>query len=131
MRLDWVKLDWLLSPLGLYTILALALFGCLALFLSMKREIAVVRRSLALSRDEAAASQATVNSQLVELQQRAGNPEESALPGHELNLTRRAQALKMQHRGESPATIASALRVPRNEIDLLLKIQEFGQVYDR
>jgi hypothetical protein len=30
----------------------------------------------------------------------------------------------MQRRGESPATIAAALRVPRNEIDLLLKMQK-------
>jgi hypothetical protein len=45
------------------------------------------------------------------------------LTGQELNLTRRAQALRMQRRGESPATIAAALRLPRNEIDLLLKIQ--------
>jgi hypothetical protein len=32
----------------------------------------------------------------------------------------------MQRRGESPATIAAALRVPRNEINLLLKIQKLA-----
>ena len=44
--------------------------------------------------------------------------------GQELNLTRRAQAMRMQRRGESAATIAAALRVPRNEIELLLKISD-------
>jgi hypothetical protein len=49
------------------------------------------------------------------------------LTGQELNLTRRAQALRMRRRGETPATIAAALRVPRNEIDLLLKIEAMAR----
>jgi len=32
----------------------------------------------------------------------------------------------MERRGESPATIAAALRLPRNEIDLLLKIKKLA-----
>jgi hypothetical protein len=117
-------LDWILSPIGLYAFLTLALFCCLALFLSMKREIALVRRSFTGSRDAAEASAATLAAQLAALRKDMQSNEAPSSPGQELNLTRRAQALRMQRRGESPATIAAALRVPRNEIDLLLKMQK-------
>jgi hypothetical protein len=39
-----------------------------------------------------------------------------------LNLSRRAQALRMHKRGESAEEIAHALGVPRQEVDLLLKV---------
>lgn len=43
-----------------------------------------------------------------------------ARPG--LNLTKRSQALRMHRRGEPPDQIAAALEIPRQEIDLLLKV---------
>jgi Protein of unknown function (DUF2802) len=39
-----------------------------------------------------------------------------------LNLTKRSQALRMHRRGESVDQIATALDLPRQEIDLLLKV---------
>jgi hypothetical protein len=39
-----------------------------------------------------------------------------------INLTKRAQALRMHRRGESIPTIAAALETPANEIALLLKV---------
>jgi hypothetical protein len=45
--------------------------------------------------------------------------------GQGINLSKRAQALRMCRRGESIATIAAALQTPRNEIDLLLKVREW------
>ncbi|MBS1858045.1 MAG: hypothetical protein JST11_21930 [Acidobacteria bacterium] len=44
----------------------------------------------------------------------------AARPG--LNLSRRSQALRMHRRGESAEQIASALQVPRQEVDLLVKV---------
>src|ERR1035441_9693699 len=93
-------LDWILSPIGLYAFLTLALFCCLALFLSMKREIALVRRSSTGSRDAAEASAATLAAQLAALRKDMQSNEAPSSPGQELNLTRRAQALRMQRRGE-------------------------------
>jgi hypothetical protein len=52
----------------------------------------------------------------------AGERPPDPLPG--LNLTRRAQAVRMHQRGEPVATIAAALRAPRNEIELLIRLQE-------
>jgi site-specific recombinase XerC len=129
-----MQFDWILRPIAQYALLtlalslagSLALASCLALFLSMKRELALVRRALTDSRDSAAASAATLAAELAALRQDAESPDAAFWTGQELNLTRRAQALRMQRRGESPATIAAALRAPRNEIDLLLKIQEMA-----
>jgi hypothetical protein len=121
-----MRLDWILSPIAQYALLALALASCLALFLSMKREIARVLRSFTESRDSAAASAATLATGLAALRQEMETTAAPSLTGQKLNLTRRAQALRMQRRGESPATIAAALRLPRNEIDLLLKIQRLA-----
>jgi hypothetical protein len=42
--------------------------------------------------------------------------------GPAINLNKRGHALRMSRRGESPETIAGALGVPRNEVDLLLKV---------
>jgi hypothetical protein len=44
----------------------------------------------------------------------------SPRPG--LNLTTRSQALRMHRRGDPPDRIASALDIPRQEVDLLLKV---------
>jgi hypothetical protein len=38
------------------------------------------------------------------------------------NLSKRTQALRMHRRGDSTEQIASALEIPRQEVDLLLKV---------
>jgi hypothetical protein len=119
--------DWILSSLAFYAFPALALAGCLALFLSMKREVALFRRSFLDRRDSAAASVAALTAGLTALRQEVETLETAEAgpsTGQSPNLTRRARALRMQSRGESPATIAAALRLPRNEVELLLKIQK-------
>jgi hypothetical protein len=124
-----MRLDWILTPIAQHEFLALALVGCLALILSLQRQIAQLRRSLTESRDSAAASAATLAAGLAALRRDAESAEAGSLTGQELNLTRRAQALRMERRGESPATIAAALRLPRNEIELLLKIKKLANEY--
>lgn len=49
-----------------------------------------------------------------------GAAEITARPG--LNLNRRTQALRMSRGGGDPAQIASALQIPLQEVDLLLKV---------
>ncbi len=39
-----------------------------------------------------------------------------------LNLSKRSQALRMHRRGDSAGQIASALQIPQQEVDLLLKV---------
>jgi len=45
-----------------------------------------------------------------------------AVPRPGINLSRRSQALRMHRRGESAEQIATALSVPRQEVELLLKV---------
>jgi hypothetical protein len=56
--------------------------------------------------------------------------QESSVPvlpaGGALNLNRRGQVLRMRRRGESPETISGSLGIPRNEVDLLLKVHELA-----
>ena len=51
-------------------------------------------------------------------------PVQAAPLGQALNLNKRGQVLRMQRRGENPETIAGALGIPRNEVDLLLKVHQ-------
>jgi len=44
------------------------------------------------------------------------------LPRPGLNLSKRSHALRMHRRGEGADQIASALELPRQEVDLLLKV---------
>ena len=44
------------------------------------------------------------------------------LPKPGLNLSKRSHALRMHRRGEGVEQIASALELPRQEVDLLLKV---------
>jgi hypothetical protein len=46
--------------------------------------------------------------------------------GGALNLNRRGQVLRMRRRGESPETISGSLGIPRNEVNLLLKVHEMA-----
>jgi hypothetical protein len=42
--------------------------------------------------------------------------------GSGLNLNKRSIALQMHRRGEGPVQIAASLNIPRNEVELLLKV---------
>ena len=46
--------------------------------------------------------------------------------GQPLNLNKRGQVLRMRRRGENPETIAAALSIPQNEVDLLLKVHQMS-----
>ena len=41
-----------------------------------------------------------------------------------MNLTKRSQALRLRRKGDSPEQIAETLEIPRQEVDLLLKVHD-------
>ena len=51
-------------------------------------------------------------------------PAMPAMPRQGLNLNKRSQALRMHRRGDAPGQIASALEMPLQEVQLLLKVQQ-------
>jgi hypothetical protein len=110
--------------LALAGIVAVGLAGCLFLWITAKIEIETVRRALADSRQSANTEIRSLSAGLEELRNfQKADPAPPMIPGAQsLNLTKRAQALRMHRRGETPAGIAAALEAPSNEIDLLLKL---------
>lgn len=103
---------------------------CLYLFVSVKNEMRVMERRqrrehpleaavqelrARLDRAEAALQAAA--------QQKTQEEQPPCVPKTDVHLAKRAQAIRMNRRGESPATIAAALDIPRHEVELLLKVQ--------
>lgn len=123
-----MHLDWILNPLAQYGMLAAGLIACLALFAAAKLEMCIGLQTAKQSRDALAAQVHEMESALGQMRQSVTDIQErpgAVSPG--LNLTRRTQALRMHRRGESVQTIAAALSAPRNEIELLLKLQAMLQ----
>jgi hypothetical protein len=124
-----MHLDWIMNPLAQYGMLAAGLIACLTLFVAVKLEMAAVDRRERESRDVLAGRVLEMESALGNIRRSVtdfeGRPGPAVGPG--LNLTRRTQALRMHRRGESVQTIAAALSAPRNEIELLLKLQSMLQ----
>ena len=74
---------------------------------------------------EAAQTQYTVIAS--ELESAKLQPAVEILPGTprpSMNVTRRSQALRLHRKGDSAERIAATLEVPRQEIDLLLKVHQ-------
>ena len=119
-------MEYLSHPIALWTGLAGGLLGCLALFLSLKREAAhrELRHRKAL---DALDAQWRIRfealergySELAEVTQVFVPPPP---PRSGINPSKRSQVLQMHRTGEAAEQIATALAVPRNEVDLLLKV---------
>jgi hypothetical protein len=111
--------------------LGAGLIACLTLFITAKLEISAVTRRVNRSesevRDRLQAAEGAV-----ELLRDAERRWETTAEGggftptgsSSLNLTKRAQAVRMHRRGEPASTIAAATRAPLNEIELLIKLHE-------
>ena len=121
-----MNLNWILRPFAIYSVIAMALIGTLVLFITVKLEI---RRALCAARDARLSVDGAVQEMSVGIEQlrteiSLTTPAPAPTVGSALNLTKRTQALRMLRRGESAESIAGALRIPRNEIELLLKVQQ-------
>jgi DNA-binding NarL/FixJ family response regulator len=112
--------------LGVLTMLEFA--ATLYLFTSIKREL---RRATRLVQKQASQMDTALRFRMSALETAQQEHASAAqLPGpaiplrSRLNFTTRSQIMQLHRRGESPGQIASVLSIPRNEVDLLLKVQE-------
>lgn len=124
-------MNWLGHPIFLLSMTAASLLASLALFLSVKRESAALRRRAQAQTDALTRRLEGVRRELarleVDMAEREPAPVEVQVaidPGPSMNMNKRAQALKMFRCGEAPERIASSLRMSRNEVELLLKVHQ-------
>jgi len=118
------------ATLGL---VAAGLLLCLLLFLFAKVEIVRLARRSESDRQQVQArleelckTVEEMRLALRDVEERTGVLVPPTPPRSGLNLTTRAQALRMFRRGETAERIAAALHVPENEIRLLIKVHELS-----
>jgi hypothetical protein len=119
-------LDWLLNPVTFYSGASICLLVSLGLFVNIKIEMARLRDDAAEgAKDSENPELRKLKAELKELREsvcrleaeRSGAPSAAGV-----DLTKRAQVIRMHRRGEPVSSIAAALETPSNEIALLLKV---------
>jgi hypothetical protein len=126
-----MRLEWILHPAAPYAAIAIGIGLCVALFLSLKRELRVCE---ARWRKRLEALESAYNSKMESLDERSKEMTlisnllvAPAPPRSGLSLSKRSQALQMFRRGEAPQDISATLSIPLNEVDLLIKVQRMAQ----
>ena len=115
-----MRLEWILHPVMTYAEIAIGLALCVYLFVSVKRDL---RAGEARLGKKLAAREADWDQRWNELSQISSVLVPPQPPRSGLNLNKRSQALERHRRGETPPEIAAALAIPRNEVELLVKVQ--------
>jgi hypothetical protein len=120
-----MDLHWISNPATQWGVIMLALLATLPLFLSLKREVALHSQTANDAAELARNGLSALAKEVVELREtvRTEAPPPPR-PGEAINLTRRSHALRMYARGEGVPSIAAALRIPQNEIRLLVKLNQ-------
>ena len=125
MTMDWLPL---IQPLEIFAVLALSATSLLYAFLLHLNMRAMARRGREdrenLERRLAGVLEAT--ERLRAPREEVARPSPVPAAGQPLNLNKRGQVLRMRRRGENPETIAAALSIPQNEVDLLLKVHQMS-----
>lgn len=127
-------------PIAYYGALAAAMGGCFYLFVATAARMETMKRRFdkRIAETEIQTSQlgaqiASVETRISEWAGRTKAVEETVaslsavrrpqIVSTGVNATQRTQVMRLARRGDRPEQIAAALRVPRNEVDLLLKVQ--------
>jgi len=122
---DWLPL---MHPLELFAVLAITGTSLLyAFLLHLKMQTMVKQGRKQREHFEARLAEVLeATEQLRREREEAAQPTPMTAAGPALNLNKRGQVLRMRRRGENPETIAAALSIPRNEVDLLLKVHQMS-----
>ncbi len=126
-------MEVMVHPLVPCILAAAGLMLAVFLFVTLKQELQRGRRSCEARQQagEAALGEmreglAEIATRLAELEQFAAALPKIGPPQGPINTTRRAQVLQMGRRGEPPEQIAAALGLPRNEVELVLKMRRIA-----
>lgn len=129
MTMDWLPL---IQPLELFGVLALTGTCLLYTFLLHLKMRAIIGRSREdreqLERRLSEVLEAAERLRVEREETATARPAPVPVPpaGQPLNLNKRGQVLRMRRRGENSETIAAALSIPQNEVDLLLKVHQMS-----
>lgn len=117
-------MQFITNPISIYVFVVLGFLGLLLLHFAALHQLEAVRRRMTEEKGISRLEFEQLRAQLMEDlgAREAPDPPPVAAVLH-LNLSRRGQALRMARRGDSPDRIASALGIPKREVDLLLKVQ--------
>ena len=123
-----MNLDWIVSPLTQAVILGAGLLGSLAIWISARSETRAASRKIELLRMSTEATIKELTAQIQEMRAEPAIETEPApapvMPVQGFNLTTRTKVLRMHRRGETASSIAAALGVQHEEVDLLLKLDQ-------
>ena len=114
-------------------ILAAGYVVCFAVILGLRKEVGTLRSQFSRRDASEIVSAMDLKKKLEDVQQRLGDAEERAgtlAPPSPIssgfNFSKRSQAVRLSRRGEPIASIAASLRIPRRQVELLLKVQGMG-----
>ncbi len=123
-------LDPYFIPLAPYVLIALNAVLCLIFFLCLETEIRALKNAMPQQTKAGETVAADFKAKLEDLSARVQDAEERAgilavpLPPKScLNWNKRTQVLRLSRRGEPVENIATLLSMPRQEVELLLKVQ--------
>jgi hypothetical protein len=125
-----MQLEWIYYPITQYSLTGVGLVSSLVLWGSAQLEIRRVRTTMGKSLAQLESGVTTLNASLDTVRKtQAVAPEPPPAPApapaiylQGLNLTKRAQILRMKRRGENIHSIAAALQLPLGEVTLILKM---------
>lgn len=127
-------------PIAYYGALAAAMGACFYLFVATAARMESMKRKLENRISDTDRQNGVIGGQLANLETRLGEwagrtkaVEETVaslsavrrpqIVSTGVNANQRTQVLRLARRGDRPEQIAAELRVPKNEVDLLLKVQ--------
>lgn len=119
------------GPWAPFMLFASGLLLCVRLYRLVKKDNRALRSQLEEKETAWKESAQSVHAEiealkkgLIEAEERAGLLVEPKAPRSGFNISKRSQALRMSRLGETSVNIATALSLPRREVDLLLKVQK-------
>jgi hypothetical protein len=125
-----MNFDWIIAPVTQAAILGAGLLGSLAIWISAKRETRAASREIERLR---ISTESTIKDLAAQIQELRAEPAIETQPAptpimnmtmQGFNLTTRTKVLRMHRRGETASSIAAALGVQHEEVDLLVKLDQ-------
>lgn len=121
---QWSAGIWLLGilcavALGMVVLSFVVLLRARTMVAAAEQEAETIRRENEAALDALRERVEALHNQMNDLRR---EPASSVSTRPALNLNKRSQALRMHRRGDSPEQIAAALEIPRQELDLLVKV---------